>query len=393
MPDWLLLLRNRRFRGFWLALLCGELGEWCLIASLPILVAQRFGAGMELVLSLGLRVLPKLVLAPFASRLLTRFGAARTASVAMAVMGILTAVLPFCRTLPILQVLIALIGTLDLFVLPGLFTLRASVTPAGLEMSGNTLCSIADRGAKVAGPVLGGLATVGGLVPAFTGFGALLLLSAIPIARLPDVRGTRDGPGLTLRGYVRLITTDRQIAGLLISVNAYLILIGGLRPFLFWANRDWFGGSDTAWTGLLAAQGAGALIGAVAAALLGQRLTRAISPYRLMLLAGLAEGLSFFLLLLVHTPAQAMLVLGLAGIPEVVSAAAWFTAAQMRVPADRLGAFYTLSAPLWDVFITIGIASAGLYAGGVLSLSAYWAMLAVIATAPILPLMIVRDRT
>ena len=49
------------------------------------------------------------------------------------------------------------------------------------------------------------------------------------------------------------------------------------------------GGVDTAWTGLLVAQGVGALIGAVASAVFVPRLLRGMSPYRLMI-TGVLEG-------------------------------------------------------------------------------------------------------
>ena len=156
MTDYAALLRAPRFRAFWLALLCNNLGSWCVIATLPILVAERYGAGMVLVLSLGLRIVPKVILAPLAGNLLRRLGAARLASTAMVAMALLTALLPWCENLILLQVLIGTIGTLDLFIVPGLLSLRGPVTPPGREMAANTMCSVADRAAKVVGPALGG---------------------------------------------------------------------------------------------------------------------------------------------------------------------------------------------------------------------------------------------
>ncbi|HQT76317.1 MAG: hypothetical protein B7Z80_10840 [Rhodospirillales bacterium 20-64-7] len=392
MTDWLLLLRAARFRGFWLALLLVNLGNWCVIAALPILVAERFGAGMELVLSLGLRVLPKLLLAPLGSRLLSRFGAARVAASAMLANAVLTAALPWCGSVVALQAVIAVTGTLDLFVNPGLLALRGAVTPAGMEMAGNTLYSVADRAAKVVGPAIGGLAVVAGLRPAFAGFAVLIAMAAVPVLRLPDsVRGSTERTDrLSLAGFVRLVRSDRQITGLLVASTTYMVMLGGLRPFLFWANRDWYGASDSGWTGLLTAQGAGALIGAIAAGLFVQRLTRAMSAFMLSMVTGVLEGLAHLLLLFAATSAQAIAILALAGIPEVISAAAWFTAIQVRLPSPQQGGFYTFAAPLWDASFALGIASAGLHAAGVLSLSGYWALVSLTATLPLLPLMVTR---
>jgi hypothetical protein len=388
MNEWWTLLAVPRFRAFWLALLCDNLGSWCVIAAMPILVADRFGAGLVLVASLALRILPKLVLAPVAAGLMRRVGPARLASTAMLLMAALTAALPWCRDLVLLEVVIAAIGALDLFIIPGLLTLRAPVTPPGLEMTGNTLCSVADRAAKVAGPALGGLAVLAGFGPAFTGFALLIAASAVPVARLsvivPAEAGTKRG---SLGSFLATIRGDREVLGLLIAGVTYMVLLGGLRPFLFWANSAWYGASDTAWTWLLAAQGAGALVGALVSALVVPGLLRRMSAYRLSLLTGLAEGAAHLLLLAATSSVQAIAILALAGIPEIISTAAWFTAIQARLSAAQQGSFYTVSAPLWDLAFALGIASAGLHAQGVLSLSAYWALISLTATLPLLPLL------
>jgi hypothetical protein len=394
MNDYRALLGARGFRAFWFALLCNNLGSWCVIATIPILVAERFGAGMVLVLSLGLRIVPKLILAPLAGGLLRRFGAARTASSAMLGMAVLTALLPWCGDVVALQALIGTIGTLDLFINPGLLSLRGPVTPPGLEMAGNTMCSVADRVAKVAGPALGGLLVATGLHSAFVLFGLLIALSAIPVARLSAASGERPTRAQTgsLIGFLRMIRIDRQIAGLVVASVTYMVMLGGLRPFLFWANRDWFGASDTAWTGLLAAQGAGALIGALVSALFVSRLLRGMSAYTLTMVTGIMEGAFHLLLLFAQTSAQAIVILALAGIPEIVSTAAWFTAMQARLAPSQQALFFTFAAPLWDLFFALGIASAALHAEGLLSLSGYWALVSLTATLPLIPLTVGRRR-
>jgi hypothetical protein len=390
MNDYQALLATARFRTFWLALLCENLGSWCVIASLPILVAERFGAGMVLVLSLGLRIIPKVVLAPVAGGLLRRFGAARIASAAMLAMAVMTALLPWCENLILLQTIVGAIGTLDLFIMPGLLSLRGPVTPLGLEMAGNTLCSVAERIGKVAGPALAGLTVTFGFAPAFAGFGLLIALSAIPVTRLSvpaDASPVRSPTG-TLIGFLEMIRIDRQLGGLLVAAVAYMVMLGGLRPFLFWANRDWFGASDTAWTGLLVAQGGGALIGALVSALFVSRLLRGTSAYALTLLAGIMEGAIHLLLLLAQTTTQAIAILALAGIPEIISTAAWFTAVQSRLAPSQQALFFTFAAPLWDLFFALGIASAALHAQGLLSLSGYWALVSLAATLPLVPLLL-----
>ena len=400
MHDWkTLLLATPRFRALWLALICNNLGSWCVMAALPILVAERFGAGGELVLSLGARILPKIFLSPVAGGLLRRFGAVRMASLALVAEGLITATLPWCGDFALLQVALAAIGTLDVFVNPALLSLRGPATPQGMEMAGNTLCSVADRLGKIIGPIIGGLAVLGGFVPAFLGFGLAILAATIPIARLP-VPLVDPGAAPTERfaftrlplEFVAMVRGDRIMTGLLIAAVTYMVMMGGLRPFLFWANRDWYGASDTAWTGLLTAQGVGAMLGALLSGVLGRMLLRAMSAYTLTLITGILEGALHLALLLTVTPAQAMVVLALASIPEILSTATWFTAMQARITPAQQGVFFTFAMPVWDCAYAIGLMSAGLRAQGVLSLTAFWALVSLSATLPLLPLLVAQRR-
>jgi MFS family permease len=399
MNDWKTLLSVPRFRAFWLALLSDNLGTWCVIATLPILVADRFGAGSALVVSLGLRILPKIVLAPLAGGLLRRFGASRVASLAMLGIGGLTALLPWCRDFTVLQALIAAIGTLDVFVNPGLMSLRSQVTPPGLEMAANTLCSVADRLGKIAGPTLGGLAVLAGFEPAFLGFAVAIALASRPVARLPPPVHDAEEPipsawhFLSMaRDFGQMVRHVPGLAGLLVCAISYMVVMGGLRPFLFWANRDWFGASDTAWTGLLAAQGFGALIGALISGLFSRRVLRRMSAYSVTVVTGLLEGVLHLALLLATTSAQAITLLALAGIPEILSTATWFTAVQQRLSPQRQAVMYAFSAPLWDSAYAVGVLSAGLHASGTLSLSSYWAMVSLTSTLPLVPVLMLAGR-
>jgi len=178
--------------------------------------------------------------------------------------------------------------------------------------------------------------------------------------------------------------------GLFIVALTYMVMLGGLRPFLFWANRDWFGASDTAWTGLLAAQGFGALIGALVSGSFATRLMKSVDAYTVTLLAGLAEGVLHLTLLGAGSAPVAMVLLALAGIPEILSTASWFTAAQTRLTPQQQAILFTFSAPIWDLAYAIGTFSGGLHAQGGLSLSGYWALVSLSSSLPLVPLLVMR---
>jgi hypothetical protein len=112
----------------------------------------------------------------------------------------------------------------------------------------------------------------------------------------------------------------------------------------------------------------------------------------LTLLTGIMEGLILLLLLFVQTSTQAFVILALAGIPEIISTAAWFTVLQTRMVPNQQALFFTFAAPLWDLFFALGIASAALHAEGMLSLSAYWALMSLTPTLPLVPLLVIHLR-
>jgi MFS family permease len=396
MGDWKSLLAVPRFRALWFALLCANLGSWSVLAALPILVAERYGAGGALVLSLSWRILPKIVLAPVSGALLRRFGAPRVACFALAAEAVLTGALPWCDDFAVLQVVIAGIGALDVFMMPGLMSLRGTVTPEGFELAGNSLCSMADRIGKTVGPAIGGLAVIAGFVPAFLGFATAIGVAAVPVAGLPRARPDAASRGW---GFValpaefwRMLRGDRVLVGILVCAVTYMAMLGGLRPFLFWANREWFGASDTDWTWLMAAQGAGAVIGALVAGTFNRALLRRASAYSLTLVAGFLEGVGHLLLVFCPSGAAgtwvAMGILAVTGIPEVVSTATWFTVMQQRLSPERQGLFLAFTSPMWDCAYTVGVLSAGLHAGAMLDLAPWWVVLSLIATLPILPLIV-----
>jgi predicted MFS family arabinose efflux permease len=388
MRDYLTLLSTRGLRRFWLGLALDHLGSWAVIAALPILVAERFGIGTELVLSIALRLLPRIVLAPFTGVFLRRFGARPVAAASTAAVGLLTFAPPWCESFLVLQVVILITGTLDGMNMPALHLMRAEQTPKGLELAGNTLFQSAGQLAKLLGPLAGGIAiAVLGTTAAFALFGATLLLAGLVIVLSASPARTAAPPArlhpLAVIGEFRdTLRRDRLVANTLVLAVLYLVMLGGMRPFLFWANAEWYGGSPAAWTALLAAQGLGSLIGAMLCGALARALQRAMSVYELSLVFSLVEGASHFALVLSGSAGQAIAILLVGSIFEMVANVAYFTLIQQRLSQARQAGFYSLSTPMFDLAYALGVASAGAHAIGALGLAAFWLVLSVFSTLP-----------
>lgn len=392
MQDWKTLLATKAFRGFCLALVCYDLGTWCVIAMLPVLIAERFDTADALVLGLAIRILPRIALAPLAAAVLQRVRASKVAAWGIGTTGLLTAILPWCAELATLQLAILVIGILDVFVMPALLTLRTPATPRGLELAGNTLFFSVDRMAKFAGPAIGGLMSTMGVDAAFAAFAVLMILAACALACVPVMDRIEPGEATSaktgmLRDFLTMLRRDRVLAGLLVCAVPYMIAFGGMRPFLFWANTEWFGASDRGWTLLLAAQGIGAMVGALLSGVSGRVLQRAISMYELMLVTSLFEGLLHVALLFASNRNTAVVILVLGGVPETLAYATYFTCVQERLPQHRQAVFYALQQPLLDAANLFGVASAMLHAEGTLALGAWWALLSLCSTLPALALL------
>ena len=85
-----------------------------------------------------------------------------------------------------------------------------------------------------------------------------------------------------------------------------------------------------------------------------------------------------------------LLILG--GIPEMLAYATWFACIQERLRPDRQALFYSMQQPLLDSAFALGVASAGLHAQGLMTLGAYWAVLSLFSTLPVVALMAVHLR-
>jgi hypothetical protein len=83
----------------------------------------------------------------------------------------------------------------------------------------------------------------------------------------------------------------------------------------------------------------------------------------------------------------AVLMLILGGIPETLAYVTYFTCVQERLPQHRQAVFYALQQPLLDAANLLGVASAALHADGMLALGAWWALLSLFSTLPVLVLL------
>ncbi|WP_457587088.1 MFS transporter [Ensifer canadensis] len=392
------LWKSAAFRRVGFALAFYSFCSWMLVAALPLLVAQRFGTGAELVGSLALRLAPRILFAPLAAGLIRRAGPRTAVCAGLAATALCLGVLGVVEHAGTLQIIVFTIGLADTIVVPGLLALRAAAVPAGRNMEANTTFQTIDRLAKIFGPPAAGL-MLAVLAPALA-FPALAvghLVAATGLftrAGAPEQSSRQRPPSAGSGLFLEAAATLREnpvLWALVLPALGYMISLGALQPFLFWLNHDQFGLGSTMWTVLLAAQGAGAVLGALVSNRLARTLIDTQSLLTAYLVASLLEGVTTLVLVFApnHALAAAMLIVG--GIPEMVAFAAYFTLIQQRLSLERQAVFYALSLPLMDLFMVAGVLTGMLHSGGWMTLQQFWFVASAAAILPVLPFLACRS--
>ncbi|KQU77263.1 MFS transporter [Ensifer sp. Root31] len=389
--------KSADFRRVGFALAFYSFCSWMLVAALPLLVAQRFGTGTGLVGSLALRLAPRILFAPAAASLIRRAGSRLPVGAGLIVTALCLFALAGVEHAGTLQMVVLTIGLADTIVVPGLLASRAAAVPSGRNMEANTTFQTIDRLAKIFGPPTAGLMlTVISPALTFLALAAGHLVAAFALCRgvaTPEQMRVKREPAARSGLFREAAATMREnpvLWVLVLPALGYMISLGALQPFLFWLNHDQFGLGAATWTVLLAAQGTGAVIGALVSNRLARTLIDTHSLLMAYLVASLLEGVTTLALVFAPTHALATVVLIIGGIPEMVAFAAYFTLLQQRLNLERQAVFYALSLPLMDLFMVAGVLAGTLHSGGWMTLRQFWFVASAGAILPVLPFLAFR---
>ncbi|WP_139108274.1 MULTISPECIES: MFS transporter [unclassified Ensifer] len=386
------------FRRICLVLAIQSFCSWMLVAALPIIVAARFGAGAELIGSLALRLLPRILFAPLAAALIRKAGP--RVPVLCAIAGVATAI-PAVTLAPnavTVQAIILLIGLADTVIAPGLLTLRSASVPPGRNMEANTAFQAIDRFAKIFGPPAAGLAAAMASISATLLVLALghLIAATLLVPRPPGSSDPREPTVSPTRNTWReafaIMRGNPLLWALLIPAFGYMVSLGALQPFLLWLNRDQFHLGPEMWTMLLGAQGAGALLGVFVSNCIAKTLIDTRTLLLAYLFASLLEGISTFMLIFAPSHGAAMALLIVGGVPEMIAFATYFTLVQRCLCLERQVLFYALSLPLMDLGLMIGVLSGAMHASGPMTLGQFWLFACACTVLPVLPFLKWRKR-
>jgi predicted MFS family arabinose efflux permease len=337
-------LRIRDFRWLWAGGVISSLGSWLLILAVPAHVYAVTGSLAKTGLTLAAGYLPLLLLGPVAGVLADRWDRRRlmiAASLfqAAAVAAMLLALAP--GRYWILYAAVAAESGGGVLFAPAIQARTPAVVGTGAALtSANSLNALRDGVVRLAGGPLGGifLAIVGirvlicaDVVSYLAGAGAIAMTSRLAADR-PAPGGTVRGVGRELRAGLRILAASPGARALLPVTVLFLAANASLSAVLIPFGLQRLGGSRP--TGfLLAALGAGFLLGAPALRLLLDRV-----PPRYLITATLAaSAVSYWLLWHASSLAGALpaaVAVGLSGSMSLVIAQ---TALQRVIPNEALG--------------------------------------------------------
>jgi MFS family permease len=333
-------LRLPVFRMLWIAVLAGNVGTWMQTVGAQWLVVHEPSAATWVSLVQTATMLPVLLLALPSGTLADRFDRRRLllgVQLTLCLIGLTLTLLTVLGRMPppLLLVFTFLLGVGQALTLPTWQAVIPEVVPRDELPAASALGAVNTNLARSAGPA------VAGLLVAQAGSAAVFAVNALSfavfaVALLLWRRAPQRGPshpehfGSALRAGGRYVRYSPVVRRLLVRVLLFVLpgsVVWGLLPLV---ARQELGMGATGYGGLLAALGVGAIVGA----LIMPRVRAALSPNRLILLAGAGYGLGLVVVALV--PQVAVVIAAL-----IVAGLAWMTL------VSRMNATLQLFLPNW----------------------------------------------
>jgi MFS family permease len=288
-------LRQRDFALLWLGGLISLAGDWVLMIGLPIYVFLLTHSVLATGLALLASRAPAILLGSVAGVFVDRWDRRRTLMVANFLLALALLPLLLVRSADrvwIIYAVAAVESVLEQFVTPAVNALIPALVTEERLVAANSLNSLANNLARLAGPALGGLiAALWGLSGIVLGDAVSFALAALLTAsisarhaRLADitVKGTSPAAnGSALRrlalewaGGIRVIVTERVLVALFLAfaiTNLGEGVMGTLYPVFVYRVLH---GLALQIGELMSAQAVGGLLGGLAAGWLGARLLK-----------------------------------------------------------------------------------------------------------------------
>lgn len=220
--------------------------HWMSIAIVPILIAERFGPGSEIVIGLGVRLIPQILLAPIVGIVINRVTPSLCAGCAI----MINALFFFCIISPVnflqTQIILAGIGAVESFIFPSFLVIRSSVIPDKGHLNANAILQGAERTAKMLAPI-----AVGFLAYSFEVTHCVYLtVISFAISGLIIIRKNNqfkkdtfddqstysfnfNGIKANFKIFIKYLFREKITRATIVPAYAYFVTLGIMQPFLF----------------------------------------------------------------------------------------------------------------------------------------------------------------
>ncbi|MEU2348669.1 MFS transporter [Modestobacter sp. NPDC049651] len=340
------------FRRLWTAAVVSDAGDWLMFIALPLVVLRLTGSALGTSLAFVLELVPPVVLAPVAGRLVDRLPRRRVLVAALLVQA--AALLPLLAVhdrsdLPVLYGVIVVLATCSAVVEPAKNAALPTLVGPGRVVSANALVGLGNDLGRIVGGPLGGLllATTGlagvALVDLATYLGAAALVATLPALPAGRVGPAAGGPAPGSTGVLGVLRAPAPRAPVVVAFVAAVAQGLFVVLFVFFVT-DVLGGAETDVGVLRGVQAVGAIAAGAVLGLLGARLdVRRLTVVGSVAFAALSAAI-WNLSFLTHALPLYALLFAVIGAPAVLMGAG-LTSLLQRAAADHLRgtAFATLA--------------------------------------------------
>ena len=366
-----------------------SLARWCFLSMLPIIVTQKFSAGGPLVASLTFKILPRVLFAPLIAKMILKRGAKDVAASAILCCAPIYILLFYIEPPVLFQSMVLLSGILEAIITTAMLVLRSQIAAMGENITTNAVFTTIERSSAVIGPALAGILLwkLSTLHSSYL-MAAASLIAGILLFLSPYVKKTSLAPSISYKSFFNLFKETPILWTLWIPGLGYAFLLGALPLFLYWANTEIFQEAQNRWTVLLTFHCLGAVLGGITASKILSFVQRKISLIKVYPWLVLLRILSFFSLIAVHRWGSALVVLAVAGLPEMLEVICFFTLLQRYLPAHQEELFYALSMPIFYMCILLGTLLGGAYTQHLISLHAFWLLISILCLILAIPFLV-----
>lgn len=277
---------NAGFRWLWAAATVSVVGDYFRLFAVPFLVFSLTGSALNTGATLAVETLPYLLVSPFAGVLTDRLPRRTVMIASRLAQLVLVGSLPvayYAGALSLVQVLgvVFAMGCVEVVFGAASLSALAGLVAPGQLVAANSAVQLSFSVAALAGPPLAGVVTglAGSPAAALVGDAGAQLLAAWALARIGQpMRADRPGGEAVsvladIREGLVYLWRDRLLRTSALLLFSFNVMLGGTLGQLVVFGRVVLGLHSIPLSLLFAAEGAGAVIGAVLAAPAGRRWT------------------------------------------------------------------------------------------------------------------------